>query len=69
MILPLSKSRTLSNGLTNEKWKRNVKLRITTWNITSLYRTGPGQNLANVLGEYEEEISVVQEFRWPEVDQ
>jgi len=41
-----------------------VELKISTWNITSLFRTGSCQNLVDVISAYGIKIAALQEIRW-----
>ncbi|KAL4119668.1 hypothetical protein QTP88_012460 [Uroleucon formosanum] len=43
--------------------KRNADFKILTWNVTSLYKTGASQNLADVLSTYDIKVEATQEIR------
>jgi len=52
-------------GKLNGNRKRKCRdIRIATWNILSLYRTGAYQNLTEVLKNYNVAIAALQEIRW-----
>lgn len=52
-------------GKLNGNKKRKCRdIRIATWNILSLYRTGACQNLTEVLKKYNVSIATLQEIRW-----
>ncbi|KAL4090324.1 hypothetical protein QTP88_025183 [Uroleucon formosanum] len=69
MISQISKPRTRDYGLKTGKWKRNTGLKIATWNVTSLFRTGACQNLADVMNTYKIDVAAIQEVRWLDVGQ
>lgn len=69
MISQISKLRTTDHGLKTGKWKRNTELKIETWNVTSLFRTGACQNLADVLNTYKIDTVAIQKVRWLVVGQ
>lgn len=69
MISQISKPRTRDYGLKTGNWKRNTGLKIGTWNVTSLFRTGACQNLADVLNTYKIDVVAIQEVRWLDVGQ
>ncbi|XP_025407079.1 uncharacterized protein LOC112681028 [Sipha flava] len=63
------KPRTRLHGFKTGFWKRNTDFKIATWNVTSLYRTGASQNLADVLNNYNIKVAAIQEIRWLGVGQ
>lgn len=65
----ISKPQTRNHGLKPEKWKLNTELKIETWNVTSLFRTGAFQNLPNVLNTQKIDIVAIQEVQWLDVGQ
>ena len=42
----------------------DIDWNISTWNVTSLLRTGAKEELLNVLSSYKVDIAAVQEIRW-----
>lgn len=67
MVLPSkNQSRIQRTGYTSKLGheKRTVELKISTWNITSLFRSGSCQNLVDVLDMYGIKIAVLQEICW-----
>jgi hypothetical protein len=56
------KPRIRLHGFKTGFWKRNTDFK--TWNVTSLYRTGASQNLADVLKKYVIKVAAIQEIRW-----
>jgi hypothetical protein len=46
-----------------------IRIRITIWNILSLYRTGACQNLTEVLKKCNASIAALQEIRWTDTRQ
>lgn len=52
-------------GKLNGTWERKCRdIRIATWNILTLYRTGAYQNLTEVLKKINVSIAVLQEIQW-----
>lgn len=64
MIPSKNQPRTQKTGYKLGHGKRTVELKIATWNITSLFRTGSCQNLVDVLDTYEIKIAALQKIRW-----
>jgi len=64
MIPSKNQPRTQKTGYKLGHGKRTMELKIATWNITSLFRTGSCQNLVDVLDTYEIKIAALQEIRW-----
>lgn len=64
-----TKPRTRLHGFKTGFWKRNADFKIATWNVTSLFRKGTSQNLADVLNTYNVKIAALQEIRWLGVGQ
>jgi len=63
------KPRTRLHGFKTGFWKRNADVKIATWNVISLYKTGASQNLADVLSTYDIKVVAIQEIRWLGVGQ
>ncbi|KAE9522281.1 hypothetical protein AGLY_017324 [Aphis glycines] len=64
MIPSKNHPRTQKTGYKLGHGKRTVELKIATWNITSLFRTGSCQNLVDILNTYEIKIAALQKIRW-----
>jgi len=58
------KPRTRLHGFKIGFWKQNADFMITTWNMTSLYKTDVSQNLTDVLNTYNIKVAAIQEIRW-----
>jgi len=69
MISQISKPRIIDYRSKTGKWKQNTGLKIATWNVTSLFRTGACPNLADVLNTYKMNVVAIQEVRWLNVGQ
>jgi len=66
----MSNHRIRDYGLKTGKWKPNTELKIANWNVTSLFRTGACQNLADVLNKYKLDVVAIQEVRrWLDIGQ
>ena len=70
-IQPLKKTATKHKkrikGSSNDNrpgHSKDIDWNISTWNVTSLLRTGAKEELLNVLSSYKVDIAVVQEIRW-----
>jgi exonuclease III len=48
------------------QWKRINEMRISTWNVRTLYRAGAMDELAQELEKYKIDICALQEIRWPD---
>jgi len=46
------------------QWKRINEMRIATWNVRTLYRTGAMNELVKEMGAYKVDICALQEIRW-----
>jgi exonuclease III len=48
----------------HDKWKRNNKMFIPTWNVHSLYQPGASRMLEEELEKYKVDIAAIQEIQW-----
>jgi len=69
MIPTKNQPRTWRIGYKLGHGKRTVKLKIATWNVTSLFRTGSCQNLVDVISAYRIIVVALQEIQRTGVSQ